>query len=159
MEYEVVELPEMRIVGLRDRIQSTTGECSLKIPNLWRALLGAPMGQEPTEEGRINEIALRKIEPYDLLAVYANYDYSVWEYDAIIGCEVDADAPIPEGMVEFVIPAGRYARFDVDETTMNAAWDVVYGPDFPRGDIADFEAYSVAADGTRAVTIFSSISA
>ena len=157
MEYEIVELPEMRVVGLCDRIQSTTGECGLKIPNLWRELLGAPMGQAPTEEGRIGEIEGRATEPYDLLAIYANYDYAVWEYDAIIGCEVAADAPVPEGMVEFVIPAGRYTRFDVTEDTMNAAWDVIYGPDFPRGDVADFEAYATAADGTRTVTIFSSL--
>ena len=128
-----------------DRIESTTGECSLKIPNLWRVMLGAPMGQELTPEGRINEIEGRASEPFDTYAIYCNYDYSVWEYDAIVGCP--AEGAVPEGMVEFTIPAGTYARFDVTPDTMIAAWDIIYGPDFPRGDVADFEAYRTDEDG------------
>ena len=155
MEYKLVEFPETRVVGLRDRIESTTGECSLKIPNLWRGMLGAPMGQPATPEGRINEIEGRAVEPFDLYAIYCNYDYSVWEYDAIVGCA--AGGTVPEDMVEFVIPAGTYARFDVTPDTMNAAWDIIYGPEFPRGDVADFEAYSTDADGNRVCTIYSSV--
>lgn len=155
MDYKLVELPETRVVGMRDRIESTTGECSLKIPNLWRAMLGAPMGQDPTPEGRVNDIADRATEPFDMCAIYCNYDYSVWQYDAIVGCA--AAGPVPEGMVEFTLPAGTYARFDVTPDTMDAAWDIIYGPDFPRGDVADFEAYSTDEAGNRTCTIYSSV--
>lgn len=157
MEYKLVEFPETRVVGMCDRIESTTGECSLKIPNLWRAMLGAPMGQELAPEGRINEIEGRASEPFDIYAIYCNYDYGVWEYDAIVGCP--AEGAVPEGMVEFTIPAGTYARFDVTPDTMNAAWDIIYGPDFPRGDVADFEAYRTDEDGNRVCTIYSSVRA
>ena len=75
MEYTLVEFPETRVVGMCDRIESTTGECSLKIPNLWRAMLGAPMGQPATPEGRVNEIAGRAQAPYDFYAIYCNINH------------------------------------------------------------------------------------
>ena len=42
---------------------------------------------------------------------------------------------------------------------MNAAWDIIYGPDFPRGDVADFEAYATDEQGNRTCTIYSSVRA
>ena len=98
MNYELVERPAFHVVGLAGRFTPATIP---EIPALWGRF--APrMGTIPGKKGwccygtcRPDEQGLRGTPAL--------------EYTACV--EVDSLADVPEGMVGFTVPAGRYARF------------------------------------------------
>ena len=109
MEIQVIERPAFTVVGLKHRGQAGSNE----IPQLWQAL--------GPRTGEVEDMA-------DNTAAYgisANMDTETGEFDYIAGFEVSRTEHVPEGMVAFKVPGGRYAVFtttlpQIGETFRNA---------------------------------------
>ncbi len=113
MGIRIVERSEFTVVGLRYRGRNENNE----IPQMWEAF-----------HPRISEI---KSMVTDRLAygISADMDQSTGEFDYIAGFEVSSAEEVPEGMVAFEVPGGKYAVFTttlpkIGETFQNAyhAW-------------------------------------
>jgi predicted transcriptional regulator YdeE len=109
MEIKVVERPAFTIVGLKYRGQAGSNA----IPQLWQAL-GPRTGEI---EGIADDTAAYGIS--------ANADMESGEFDYIAGFSVTSTEHVPEGMVAFEVPGGRYAVFattlpQIGETFQNA---------------------------------------
>jgi len=101
MKYEIVEIKEKTLVGLKERIkEEKTAQDT--IWNLWKDLY--------SEKG-VKNVKDRKNG--NLMGVYYNYsNENGFEYDCLTGCEVKGIADeIPENMIKIEIPEGKYAKF------------------------------------------------
>ena len=101
MKYEIVEIKEKTLVGLKARIkEEKTAQDT--IWNLWKDLY--------SEKG-VKNVKDRKNG--NLMGVYYNYsNENGFEYDCLTGCEVKGIADeIPENMIKIEIPEGKYAKF------------------------------------------------
>jgi AraC family transcriptional regulator len=101
MEPKIVSRPGSTVVGIKYRGKNENNE----IPQIWQAL-----------DPRVEEIS-------------ANMDMATGEFDYIAGFEVSSAEAVPEGMVSFEVPGGKYAVFTttlpkIGETFHNAydAW-------------------------------------
>ena len=106
MEPECITWPVRRIVGLEasfiSALASDTNNMAI-IPQLWGSFLGrrgelaAPVGY--TDFGLV-------YDPGE-----ASHERHPEELRYLAGTEIAADAPVPPGMTQRVLPAGRYAKF------------------------------------------------
>ena len=103
MKYEIVEIKEKTLVGLKARIKEEKTAHDT-IWNLWKDLY--------SEKGVKN---VRDRKNGNLMGVYYNYsNENGFEYDCLTGCEVkDTIDKIPEEMIKIQIPEGKYAKFIV----------------------------------------------
>ena len=103
MKYEIVEIKEKTLVGLKERIKEEKTAHDT-IWNLWKDLY--------SEKG-VKNVKDRKNG--NLMGVYYNYNNeNGFEYDCLTGCEVkDTVEKIPEDMIKIQIPEGKYAKFIV----------------------------------------------
>ena len=101
MKYEIVEIKEKTLVGLKARIKEEKTAPDT-IWNLWKDLY--------SEKG-VKNVKDRKNG--NLMGVYYNYsNENGFEYDCLTGCEVKGIADeIPENMIKIEIPEGKYAKF------------------------------------------------
>ena len=101
MKYEIVEIKEKTLVGLKARIKEEKTAHDT-IWNLWKDLY--------SEKG-VKNVKDRKNG--NLMGVYYNYsNENGFEYDCLTGCEVkDTIDKIPEKMIKIQIPEGKYAKF------------------------------------------------
>lgn len=103
MKYEIVELQEKKVVGLRARTNNFSPDMGQVIGGLWgRFYQEGIYAQIP---GRLNDKAL---------GIYSDYagDEKA-DYDITVACEVNGTGELPEGTILTSIPAGRYAKFIV----------------------------------------------
>ena len=100
MKYEIVEIKEKTLVGLKERIKEEKTAHDT-IWNLWKDLY--------SEKG-VKNVKDRKNG--NLMGVYYNYsNENGFEYDCLTGCEVkDTIDKIPEEMIKIQIPEGKYAK-------------------------------------------------
>lgn len=100
MNYSIVKKEEIRIVGVKAPLEKNIEENFKTVPKLW---------QESAQNGVINQIAsLMNEESKGILGVSACMDsLDPWEY--YIATETDKE--VPEGMEEYIIPAGTWAVF------------------------------------------------
>jgi AraC family transcriptional regulator len=95
MEPKIVSRPAFRVVGLKYRGKNENNE----IPRLWQAI--GPRVRE------IKNIA----DDHVAYGISANMDESTGEFDYVAAFEVSTSEDIPEGMVCFEVPGGKYAVF------------------------------------------------
>jgi AraC family transcriptional regulator len=93
MKPKIVSRPTFVVVGLKYRGKNERGE----IPQLWQAV--GPRVRE------IKNIA----DDRAAYGISANMDESTGEFDYVAGFEVSTSEEIPEGMVRFEVPGGKYA--------------------------------------------------
>ena len=115
-----------------------------RIGDLWRRF--DAMGGASAIEARRNDA---------VYCVYCEYesDFS-GEYTVLIGCVVDADAAVPEGMKKIEIEAGKSAVFEPKgELPMSVwqTWAETWKTPFDRRYQADFDRYG--ADGNVTVHV------
>lgn len=105
MEYRLVRKSAFRVVGVKMHTTLENGECYKNTPLFWRNLIQTG--------GQFNILALMNQEPFGLLGV-SNYspDFSSGEFDYFIACSTDK--PVPEGMVEYIVPESTWAVFSCD---------------------------------------------
>jgi predicted transcriptional regulator YdeE len=109
MKPRIVERGAFTVVGLKYRGKNEEGE----IPQMWQAL--GP---------RTGEIA-NMADDTAAYGISANMDRDTGEFDYVAGFEVSSARDLPQGMVAFGVPAGRYAVFTttlpkIGETFHNA---------------------------------------
>jgi AraC family transcriptional regulator len=95
MEIKIVERGTVTVVGPKYHGKNENNE----IPQMWQAF-----------HPRVSEI---KNMVTDRLAygISASMDMETGEFDYIAGFEVSSSKEVPEGMVAFEVPGGRYAVF------------------------------------------------
>ena len=139
MNYEIVTLEEKNIVGLTARTSNTAPDMGAVIGGLWQQLF---------EKGLFFSIA-NKANDF-AVGLYSNYSGSAHEeYDVTVGCEVTQIGQQPTGVVQKVIPQGRYAKFVVFGDQVKAvsdAWAEIWAMSLSRSYTGDFEEY-VSNDG------------
>jgi AraC family transcriptional regulator len=95
MEPKIVERVAFTVVGLKYRGKNENNE----IPQVWQAL--GP---------RTGEIA-SMADDTAAYGISANMDMETGEFDYIAGFEVSSAVDVPQGMVAFEVPGGKYAVF------------------------------------------------
>lgn len=130
MNYEIVELQEKKIVGLKARTSNESPEMQGIIASLWQRLY-EPSNMEKVTN-RSNEYAI---------GLYSDYEGD--EYDVTVGFEVK-DVPADTEFEVKVIPAGRYAKFSVHGDmvqAVGATWGEIWATPLDRTYTGDFEEY------------------
>ena len=133
MKYEIVMLEEKRVAGFCQRTGNDKEDMGNVIGGLWQ------------KWGQVNDVQGRKNKKY--IGLYT--DYVGMEYDTTVGCEIDKNASIPEGMTEKIIPKGKYAKFVLKGDVVKAvqkAWGDIWNMDLERTFTADFEEYQEGED-------------
>jgi AraC family transcriptional regulator len=135
MEPRIVDRTAFTVVGMCYHGKNENNE----IPKLWETL-----------NPRVREIKAR-VDNQVAYGISANMDQNTGAFDYIAGFEVSSSEEIPEGMVRFDVPGGKYAVFRttlprLGETFMHAyrTWAPQSGYQLTGGP--DFELYDEAFD-------------
>lgn len=134
MNYEIVNLEEKTVVGVKARTNNASPEMGAVIGGLWDSFYNkgiyAGIQNKTTQKA---------------LGIYTNYaSDDKGDYDVVIACEVSKAEGLSEEMVKNTIPAGRYAKFVVVgdmQKAVGEAWGEIWGMDLDRAFTADFEEY------------------
>ena len=140
MKYEIVELEKKIIAGLTARTANDDPEMGKIIGDLWNRLY----------QDNWYNIIQNKVSPY-CYGLYSDYDEK--GYQVTIGCDVSKSQ---DGLACKVIPAGKYARFEIHGdmvTAVQNAWREIWQMNLDRTYTGDFEEY-VDSDMTGNATIF-----
>ena len=105
-----------------------------KIGDLWRRFHA--LGNAAAIDARHNDV---------VYSVYCEYEGDfTGEYTVVIGCSVDADATVPEGMKKIAIPAGKFAVIEpTGEPPMSIweTWSQIWNSPLDRLYHIDYDKY------------------
>lgn len=139
MDYEMVQLTEKQIAGLKIRTSNNDPQMSEKIGTTWQRFYSD--GIEASLAGRKND---------KCIGLYSDYENGVaGDYDVMVGCEVEAEASQPELVEAKTIAAGNYAKFIVHGDVQQAVgdfWMKLWGMELDRKFGSDFEEYQPGED-------------
>lgn len=129
MNYEVVQLNEMKLVGIHLKTSNEDPQMPHKIHALW-------------ENFYTNGIytSIKNKRNSHTIGLY--YDYTNEGYTVIVGCEVLANEN--KDLVSKNIPKGTYAKFTLEgalDTVVTKAWQEIWKMDLNRSFTGDFEEY------------------
>lgn len=145
MEYEVVDLKEMKVVGVTARTKNMASDMEQVIGNLWNTFYKDGIYASITD----------KVDG-KALGIYTDYECDEeGEYTAMVACQVAnatgnsiSNIGKQDGMevetTEKMIPAGKYAKFVLKgplHQIVTAFWEKLWKMDLPRTFQADFEEY------------------
>ena len=135
MEPQIVSKPAFIVVGLNVRSKNENNEAA----QVWEAL----MPRSGEIKGMVN--------PQVGYGVCGNYDQASGEFDYLAGMEVSSAVDIPDGMVEWDIPASKYAVFACTLPTIGQAYDHAYkiwlpASGYQHADGPEFELYDESFD-------------
>lgn len=146
MEPRIVDHAPFSVVGMKVRSKAGSSE----IPQMWEAL-----------NPRVHEIQDRVGDDV-AYGISTNMDEQTGEFDYIAGFEVSSVPKIPEGMIRFEVPGGKYAVFRTSlprlgDTFLHAyrtwvpqsGYQLTGGPDFevygeefdPQDPASEFDVY------------------
>lgn len=129
MKYEIVNLDQKIIVGVRGVTSDSDPNMGKVIGNLWEKLYQG--GVSATIKNKINQYAI---------GLYS--DYSNGQYHVTVGNEVSKAAN--DELTVKIIPAGKYAKFSIRGHMVKAvaqAWEEIWKMDLNRSYTGDFEEY------------------
>ena len=155
MQKSLIELPEMRLVGITARTNNKTEADKMK-GKIW------PCVQRYFHQQLFDQIQNRK-KPGITICAYTEYesDYT-GDYTYFIGEEVTSHTDIPEGFDKLLIPAQNYAKFttgpDAMPDVLIKAWNQIWTmtpKDFggKRNYHTDFELYDERAQDHQKVVL------
>jgi predicted transcriptional regulator YdeE len=131
-----LELEGIRLIGLSLPMKTSNemGKSSIDCGNLWRKF---------EKENYADKIPNKLSD--EIVAVYHQYEGNYTRpFSYFIGCKVDADTKIPEGLDSLLIPKGLYqiniAKGQMPDCVINT-WKEIWNSDIPRAYQADFEVY------------------
>jgi len=131
VSYTVHHEDGLTVLGIYTRASNATPS---KIGDLWRRFHAG--GNAGLIEARKNDAGY---------CVYCEYERDfTGAYTVLIGCVVDADAAIPEGMKKIEIDAGKFAVFEpVGELPKSVfeTWAEIWKTPLDRRYQADFDRY------------------
>lgn len=132
--YRFVQKPEIKVIGIACRAANFTEEGPKEIVNLWEKFYN---------EDILNKIPNRISD--DVIGLYCDYDGDYTQpYSLVIGCQVNSDIDIPEGMVSKVVPGGSYAVFKAvgeHPIALIETWQNIWQTDLKRTYTGDYELY------------------
>lgn len=139
MNYELVELKEIRVAGIRIRTSNTHSDMQSKIGMAWQRFF---------EEGVYTSIPGKKNGKS--IGLYTNYENGIdGAYDVMVCCEVEDTAILPENIQSGVIASGKYAKFVIRGHVQKAVeefWMKLYSMNLDRKFGCDFEEYQADGD-------------
>ncbi len=134
MKYEIVELKEKIIEGIRIKTTNQNGKSMKDIGLTWQKLFTEGIYENIQNKTNNKTIGL-----------YTQYegDYTK-PYTFIAGAEVSKEVENNEQIVSTIIPKGKYAKFviigDV-QNTVGQAWQEIWNMELKRKYTCDFEEY------------------
>lgn len=134
MKYEIVELKEKVVAGIKIRTTNQNGKAIQDIGKAWEKLFSAGIYEDIPNKLNNKTIGL-----------YTEYegDYTK-PYIFIAGAEIDKKAVIGQKIVSKVIPKGKYAKFVIIGDVQNSvgkAWQEIWNMNLKRKYTCDFEEY------------------
>ena len=134
MKYEIVELEEKIVTGIRIRTINKDGRSIQDISMTWKKLF---------DKGIYNNIQ-NKLN-HKTIGLYTEYDGdNTKPYTFIAGTEVSRKVKINGEIESIVIPKGKYAKFIIIGDVQNAvgrAWEEIWNMNIKRKYACDFEEY------------------
>jgi predicted transcriptional regulator YdeE len=138
-----IELKEFKLtgIGLGEKTTNENGQAGIDCGNLWQKF----------EEGDyVNKIPGKLSD--EVFAVYHDYDGDYTQpYSYFIGCQVQTDTEIPEGMDSLIIPAAIYQQITVKGKIPDciiSVWKELWNSsDTNRAYQSDFEVYDERSKG------------
>ena len=134
MKYEIVELEEKVITGIRIKTTNQDGKAMQDIGNTWQKLFANGIYEKIPNKVNGKTIGL-----------YTEYegDYTK-PYTFIAGAEVSKKVQIGEEIENIIIPKGEYAKFVITGDVQNSvgqAWQEIWNMNLKRKYTCDFEEY------------------
>lgn len=135
MNYEVVTMPEKKVVGVRARTKNSAPNMSEIIGGLWNHFY---------QDGIYSQIPSKVNDKG--LGIYSDYETDFnGEYEIFVGCEVEQEptTQIEDTSVK-IIPASNYAKFVVRGNMHQAVanfWSELWEMNLDRSYLCDFEEY------------------
>ena len=134
MKYEIIELEQKVITGIRIKTTNQDGRAMQDIGITWQRLFA---------DGIYNKIP-NKVNG-KTIGLYTEYegDYTK-PYTFIAGAEVSKEVQIGEEIESIIIPKGKYAKFVIKGDVQNSvgqAWQEIWNMDLKRKYTCDFEEY------------------
>ena len=134
MKYEIVELKEKVVAGIKIRTTNQNGKAIQDIGTAWEKLFSAGIYEDIPNKLNNKTIGL-----------YTEYegDYTK-PYIFIAGAEIDKKAITGQKIVNKVIPKGKYAKFVIIGDVKNSvgeAWKEIWNMNLKRKYTCDFEEY------------------
>ena len=134
MKYEIVELEEKVITGIRIKTTNQDGKAMQDIGTTWQKLFANGIYEKIPNKVNGKTIGL-----------YTEYegDYTK-TYTFIAGAEVSQKVQIGEEIESIIIPKGKYAKFVITGDVQNSvgqAWQEIWNMDLKRKYTCDFEEY------------------
>ncbi len=134
MKYEIVELEEKVITGIRIKTTNQDGKAMQDIGATWQKLF---------TDG-IYEKIRNKVNG-KTIGLYTEYegDYTK-PYTFMAGAEVSKEVQIGEEIESIIIPKGKYAKFVITGDVQNSvgqAWQEIWNMELKRKYTCDFEEY------------------
>lgn len=134
MKYEIVELEEKVVAGIRIKTTNQDGKAMQDIGTTWQKLFANGIYENIQNKANNKTIGL-----------YTEYegDYTK-PYIFIAGAEVNQKAESHQEIVSKVIPKGKYAKFIIMGDVQNSvgqAWQEIWNMNLKRKYTCDFEEY------------------
>ena len=134
MKYEIVELKEKIIEGIRIKTTNQNGKSMKDIGLTWQKLFAQGIYENIQNKANNKTIGL-----------YTQYegDYTK-PYTFIAGAEVSKEVENNEQIVSTIIPKGKYAKFVIIGDVQNSvgqAWQEIWNMELKRKYTCDFEEY------------------
>lgn len=134
MKYEIVELEEKVVAGIKIKTTNKDGKAVQDIGITWQKLFADGIYEKMTNKVNSKTIGL-----------YTEYegDYTK-PYTFIAGAEVSQELQIGEELESIIIPKGKYAKFIITGDVQNSvgqAWQEIWNMDLKRKYTCDFEEY------------------
>ncbi len=134
MKYEIVELEEKVVTGIRTKTTNQDGKAIQDIGITWQKLFADGIYEKIPNKVNGKTIGL-----------YTEYegDYTK-PYTFIAGAEVSGEVQIGEEVKSIIIPKGKYAKFVIIGDVQNSigqAWQEIWNMDLKRKYTCDFEEY------------------
>lgn len=134
MKYEIVNLKEKTVAGVKGRTNNSAPDMGMVIGKLWSDFYEKGIYQ--AIEGKKNDKAL---------GIYMDYESDEkGDYTLMVGCETANSEKVSDDISKTVIPAGKYAKFVVEGDMQKAAaafWQELWTMKLPRSFVCDFEEY------------------
>jgi len=134
MNYEIVQLEEKKVAGLRIRTSNQDPNMSKDIGLAWQSFFS---------EGIYHSIPGKKNNKS--IGLYTNYENGVHgEYDVMICCEVADTESFGKNLSSEIISSGKYAKFIIQghvQKIVPEFWMKLWSMDLDRKYGTDFEEY------------------
>ena len=134
MKYEMVELEEKVVAGIKIKTTNQNGKAMQDIGITWQKLF-----TDGLYENILNKVNNKTI------GLYTEYegDYTK-PYTFMAGAEVSREVERGEEIESIIIPKGKYAKFVITGDVQNSvgqAWQEIWNMDLKRKYTCDFEEY------------------